>query len=93
MREIVWNTSTLVWLIVSAATALSWWLGTGDSSAPMANAQNATALAIIVIAFFKVWLVIRYFMEVRDAPLPLRLITNVWTVVVCAAVMGFFIWA
>ena len=93
MKAIAWNTSTLVWLALSAATAVSWWLGTQDATAPVANAQNALAMTIILISFFKVWLVIRYFMEVRDAPLPLKILANAWVVVVCLAVMAFFRWA
>lgn len=77
---------TLVWLILSGATFLSWWFGTGHA----AHAQDQivpTMMGLIVLAFVKVRLVIMYFMEIRHAPLPLRLICEAWVLLVCAALL------
>lgn len=80
---------TIVWLILSGATFLSWWFGTGhvahtaDETAPM-------TMGLILLAFIKVRLVILYFMEIRHAPLPLRLICEAWVLVVCTALLVLY---
>ncbi|MGQ0621621.1 MAG: cytochrome C oxidase subunit IV family protein [Panacagrimonas sp.] len=93
LRALVFNGSSLVWLALSLATGLSWWLGTGHLADESATGLRQTALVVIGIAFFKVRLVIQHFMEVRHAPLALRLITDGWVVGVCCAVMAFYLWA
>ncbi|OXR46946.1 hypothetical protein B7C42_00062 [Nocardia cerradoensis] len=54
-----------VWLLLVAATALSWTLGTETGGA-------VASLALIVVAFAKVRLVGLHFMELRDALIGLR---------------------
>jgi len=78
-------TPGLVWLVLLAATALMWWLRLGG--APFWGAY-ASAM-IIVIAFIKIRLVMVYFMEIRDAPLVLRLILDGWVIGVAAGVLFF----
>lgn len=91
MRALVLNGFSMVWLVLMIATAASWYLGTGQGGAS-ADPRTA-ALVMIGLAFFKVRLVIRHFMLVRDAPLSLRLITDVWVVVAGGAVIAMYIWA
>lgn len=80
---------TVVWLILSAATFLSWWFGTGHA-ANAAEEIVPTTLGLIVLAFIKVRLVILYFMEIRHAPLLLRLICEAWVVLVCAVLLALY---
>jgi len=48
-------------------------------------------MAIMLIAAVKVWLVIRYFMEVRRAPLALRLVCDGWLLAVTALIMTVYL--
>jgi multisubunit Na+/H+ antiporter MnhE subunit len=77
--------ATLICALLMLATAVSWWLGT-DSFSTGSSVAGITA-ALMVIAFVKVHFVIRYFMEVRLAPLALRLACGGWVVLVCAAIL------
>lgn len=45
------------------------------------------ALGVIVLAFAKVAVIGRYFMELRDAPPLLQWMFNAWCVVACAGVV------
>ncbi len=46
---------------------------------------------ILLVAFIKVRFVGLYFMELRHAPIPLRLVFEGWCLVVCSAVIGMFL--
>lgn len=65
---------TRVWLVLIAITALSWWTGHA-----IGNQRLAGAL-VLMLAFLKARFVISDFMEVRDAPIALRLLTDGWVV-------------
>jgi len=47
--------------------------------------QITITLAILVIAFIKIRYVILDFMEIRRAPLPMRIAAEIWVVAVCTA--------
>lgn len=87
MIELVKHRVTPVWLLLVGATALSWWMGTGTQDASNVH-QIATLL--ILVAFIKVRFVIRYFMEVRSAPLALKLATDAWVVLVAGAILTLY---
>lgn len=70
---------TAVWMLLVAATLLTWWLGT-DHPFASANIRLASALAI-VIAIVKVFLIGLDFMELRDAPKALRRAFTAWAVI------------
>jgi len=72
------------------ATGVSWWLGTLDEVSGFASATTASVL-LVLVAFFKVRLVISHFMEVRHAPKPLRLLCDAWVVGVCSLVIGLYL--
>jgi heme/copper-type cytochrome/quinol oxidase subunit 4 len=80
---------TAVWVVLVAATLLSFWLGTdhGLSSA------TARAVVILVVAFVKIRLVGLHFMELRAAPLALRALFEGYCVVVCLGLIGFYLFA
>lgn len=80
---------TTVWLLLVAATCISAWLGLRVDDAVEPSASSS--VMILVIAMFKVRLVIQHFMEVRHAPWPLRLICEVWVLGVCALMVGLFL--
>lgn len=78
--------TTVVWLILVAATLVSWFLGglAGSSS------HLLTGSVVLIIAFVKVRLVGTYFMELRGAPTVLRVMFDSYCVVACAVLIGIF---
>jgi Prokaryotic Cytochrome C oxidase subunit IV len=75
-----------IWLFLSGLTVLTWWLGSKDT------AQTAAFITygVLLIAFVKTRLVIRNFMEVREAPLWLRLLCDGWLVLLFAILALFY---
>ncbi len=80
-----------VWLLLMLATGLSWWLGL-DHGIPSDQPSDYRYISsgLMIIAFIKVRIVIRYFMEVREAPLALKLICDGWIVLVCVAIIYLY---
>lgn len=77
----------MVWLILIVATALSWAL---DQSEALGNFSYA-GVAILVISILKVRFVISEFMEVRTAPLALKLAADGWCVLICILLIVLFL--
>lgn len=87
MSILIRNWFTLVWLIITGATALSWWLAQGLTTDTHDSSNMWTTITVMVIAYIKVRLVIMHFMEVRTAPLPLRLVCETWLLASCSSVI------
>ena len=87
MRALLRDRTTVIWLLLIAATCLSWFLGTDHGLAGV-DARTIATVAILVVAFVKVSFVGMNFMELRNAPTPLRLIFLGYVVVVCGVVVG-----
>lgn len=87
MASLLRNRITLVWLGLVLATGLSW--ETGGRFAFGGNIGSLGAL-VLVIAFIKVRYIMLEFMELRDAPLVMRLFAECWAALVCAAVIIFY---
>ena len=81
--------ATWVWLLLVVATCFSWAMGTGVSQGTGANAGALSSL-LILIALAKVRLVIRYFMEVQDSALVLRVLMDAWCVLVGATLLALY---
>jgi hypothetical protein len=80
----IWrNRITLVWAILVAATFLSF------ETMTLGNAFLLRSL-ILVIAFAKVLLVGREFMELRHAPPLLLWLFQLWAVVTCVVLIVLF---
>lgn len=79
----------MVWLVLIAATLLSFRLGTdhGLSSA------EARALVILAVAFIKIRFIGLNFMELLAAPRVLRTLFETWCLAVCLLLMGFYLYA
>jgi len=78
---------TLVWIVLFAGSAVSWFLvpeGTQVTSL-------VPGIAILSIAFFKVRLILLYFMELRFSPQPWRGIFEAWVVVAWGAVVYLYV--
>lgn len=75
-----------IWLILMVATcATTWWLSKDSVSAQVGT------VAIVMIAAFKIRLVLLHFMELRHAPTPWRLIFEAWVLIATAAILGFYL--
>jgi heme/copper-type cytochrome/quinol oxidase subunit 4 len=76
-----------IWGVLIAATLTSWWLGTDHG----VSSKETASVLILLVAFVKVRFVGLYFMELRHAPLPLRLIFEGWCAVVSTAVIVMYL--
>lgn len=83
--------ATSVWGVLMAATLISWTLGTHHDS--LIGDRRIAAIAVVAIAFIKVYFVGIDFMELRHAPRALRLVFNAWIVITAATVGALFLWA
>lgn len=81
---------TLVWLLLMLLTAASWGLGHGHGQAFM-NTAHSTAIAVLLVAFFKARLVILHFMEIQDAPLSLRLACEAWVLISACSIVATYL--
>jgi hypothetical protein len=82
---------TYVWILLSALTIVSWFLGPARTHGPVAASVPIT-VAVLAMALIKARFIIRYFMEVRTAPSWLRMATDAWLVVLWGAVLGLYLW-
>jgi hypothetical protein len=81
MLAIPFRRITAVWLLLILATLFSW------ESAHVGHDHRLSSSIVLVVAFIKVRFVGLEFMELRAAPLPLRLIFEAWVVLACAALL------
>ena len=76
-----------VWLVLVAATLLSW------ESARSTDDYRLASSAVLLIAFLKARLIGLEFMELRAAPLQLRLIFEGWAVIACTGLLALYWWS
>lgn len=88
MPQFLADRQTAVWLFLMAAAVLTAVIGLEQhGGSPMIG------LLLLVIAFVKVRLVAMDFMEIRDAPLPLRLVVEAYVGVTFVALAGIYLLA
>ena len=80
------NPVVAVWAVLILATCASTWWLSKDAFSPMVG-----TVAVIVVAAVKIRFVVLYFMEVRTAPVPLRVVTEVWLLAVTALILGLYL--
>jgi len=78
---------TVIWLLLLAATALSWGLGIGA----LVHATRVAGTAIVVVAFFKIRLIMLEFMEIRHAPLFMRIGCEAWVLAICGGIVFLYL--
>lgn len=80
---------TLVWIVLIAATALSWMLGTdhGISS----DDQSVASVVILLVAFVKIRFIGLWFMELREAPWILRGLFEAYCLIVGTMTIVLFV--
>jgi heme/copper-type cytochrome/quinol oxidase subunit 4 len=84
--ELLRKPVSIVWAALILATCASTWLLSKDSVTP-----EVATVAIVLIAAAKVRLVIWHFMEVRRAPLALRLVCDGWLLAVTALIVTVYL--
>jgi hypothetical protein len=77
---------TTVWLLLVSATIASWLL-TEDT-----DAIRVGATAVVLIAAFKINMVVSRFMELAWQPRPWRIVISVWLTLVTTIIIGGY-WA
>jgi hypothetical protein len=85
MRPILRTPAFIAWLTLVVATSTSAWLGDGHGP------REVAAIVVIVIAFAKIRLVGRYFMELRAAPVVLRAVFDAWVCLVGCALIAMYV--
>jgi hypothetical protein len=84
------RSTTYVWIILSAITIVSWWLAPAHGHGAAVPSVSIT-VAVILLAFIKGRMIIRYFMEVRTAPRWLKLTTDAWLIALWAGVLAIYL--
>jgi caa(3)-type oxidase subunit IV len=76
---------TWVWLALVVLTCVTTWGLSKDLVSP-----TVAVVGTFFIAAVKVRYVILDFMELRDAPIPVRIAAEAWPVVVATMILGFW---
>ncbi|RDH78873.1 hypothetical protein DVS77_09740 [Mycolicibacterium moriokaense] len=84
--ELVRNRAGFSWLLLVAATVISWAVGAEHGTGSM------VVLVVLAIASLKVRLVGLDFMELRHAPLVLRALFEFYCVAIWAVLCGLYLW-
>jgi heme/copper-type cytochrome/quinol oxidase subunit 4 len=84
--ELLRKPVSMVWAALMLATCATTWLLSKNSVTP-----EVATLGIVLIAAVKVRLVIRYFMEVRRAPLALQFVCDGWLLAVTALIVTVYL--
>lgn len=82
--------TNIVWMMLSAVTVVSWGLASLRGRSEF-SASTAVTVAVLLIAAFKVRLIIQEFMEVRFGPSWLRRLTDGWLAALLAAVLVLYL--
>jgi hypothetical protein len=77
----------LSWIVLVAATLVSWWVGTDHGL----NNKDAACALLLVVALGKVCLIGMQFMELRHADVRLRRAFQAYCAVVCVGLVGMLI--
>ena len=87
MTPLLKQSVVVAWFALVILTVTSWYLSL-DLTVADNDIQRLTSSILLLLAFFKVRLVIMHFMEIGTAPNALRLIFELWVVAVCALLLG-----
>ena len=79
----------LVWALLVAVTLLSSQIG-GSEGVEWIGSPAAVTITVLSIAFAKVWMVMFTYMDVRAAPLVLRVLVTGWVVAVLGGLLAVY---
>jgi len=89
MTALLRTRATLVWLVLIAATSISWALGVEHALGH--NSATTASVLILLVAVVKLRLVGLYFMELRNAPTLLRALFEAYCVIVGALTLSMYL--
>jgi hypothetical protein len=87
MAALLRSPITGIWGLLIAMTLFSWYFGTDHGI----DSAEAASVLVLLVAFFKVRFVGLFFMELRHAPIPLRILFEGWCTVVCTTVIVMYL--
>ena len=89
MKDLWRSRTTLIWGLLVVATLVSWQLGHGAGF----DSAKAAGAAILVVTFVKVRFVMLEFMELREAPRWMRVLSQAWMLLITAILVGLFLFS
>lgn len=89
MPALLRNRLALAWLVLAGITLIAWQIGARHGAAPM-HPDGAVAVSAIAITLLKVRVIMREFMEVRNAPIRLQRVTDAWLALFGAAMLAAY---
>jgi hypothetical protein len=87
MRQLWLNRLTLIWVLLVAATTLSWAVGHGVGL----HDRRTAGVTIIGVAMLKSRYILLEFMELRGATLVPRLLAEGWVLALAVGMIGLFL--
>ena len=88
MKVPVGGRLVVAWALLVGITVLYLWIDHSVDNGVVLFASTFVTVAAICLACVKVRIIMREFMEVRNAPLFLRSITDVWVILMAVAMIG-----
>ncbi len=88
MKELINQRATYIFAALVLLTGLGFWLTAGRGAADLHEAQSIIWAQVVVLACVKVRWILLDFMELRTAPLKLRLLFEAWVVFLGAALIS-----
>ncbi|WP_343575546.1 cytochrome C oxidase subunit IV family protein [Mycobacterium sp.] len=88
MTSLVRSPLTIVWAILTAVTIASSFVSRDGGAAHQIN--TTVTSVVLLIAAVKAYLVIQHFMEVRRAPLWLKVTTSGWVLGLVTCLLGCY---
>jgi len=88
MTSLIRNPLTIVWALLTTVTLASWLTARDGGASHQTN--TTVTLVVLLIAAIKAQLVIWHFMEVRRAPVWLKVTTSGWVVALFALLLGLY---
>ena len=82
--------ASLIYLCLVLLTIFSWWLADGYIPENL-SAYKYITIGPLLLAFLKVRLVIMHFMEISTAPLLLRVIFEIWVILVATVTISLYL--
>lgn len=89
MKSYVLSRFSVVLIILVVLTIASWLIGISQDHA--SQVSKMSGITMLILAFFKVRLVIREFMEVRHAPVQLRWVCDAWLIAAVVATISSYL--
>ena len=82
--------TSVVWLVLILATLLTWSLGGSHHVPGTGGGPSLAGFSILLIAFIKIRFIGMYFMELRHAPVVLRVVFEAYCILTCGVLVVIF---